>query len=632
MSRHTKKRSDTAAGTPAAQEINAAVRSDDRPNEPLRRVFTASRSLIPRPVLLYFISFGASALFLLLGPYSNFAPPGFIDPWVYTGYFTHFSYLLQHYGVTYYVSRLPWIAPGLLVFKVLTPAAATVCLHALIVAASVTALYTVVSVHYRRLPALLACIALITNPYFISSVSWDYPDGPAIAYAFLALTCFLHPGRRRIPNSAMGGAFLALSGYTNLAGLPVLLGIVTIPFWHYKHSLKELLRQSAYIVLGGSVVTVLFAGIGKLLLHTYFFFWPQINMIKFTIDHPDYLKNMWGSGYGWIPTAYRLFPPLFILFLGGVWFLRRRRCSPAFISSYICLWVTCALFAVFEFVFHNVGLRVAYCSSYIVAPLFVFAGLLIGECLSHCGQGEVPTLAVKYGDGRSQVDNRRTASIWLGVMLVGLLIPVWYAYGPVTRISIAQMWPGMLIAGLLAATCAAMMRPRQLLLCPLTCCLIFVALFFGPAHDAALGYVWSRGSDSVFQSLLQISSVVDVGVDSSKDVRFWYDADEPPISFPKLRNVKLSYFLGSAYSLYLWGYFDFTKELAVGSVVDLRRAVCVNTTFVHLTMMPDKLPERTRLLASRGIITGNERRWILHASYGELYIVLQDVLDASAMH
>ena len=58
--------------------------------------------------------FVGSLLFLLLGPYTNFSANGALDPWFYTGYFTNFSYMVQHYGHTYYVSRLPWILPGVI--------------------------------------------------------------------------------------------------------------------------------------------------------------------------------------------------------------------------------------------------------------------------------------------------------------------------------------------------------------------------------------------------------------------------------------------------------------------------------------------------------------------------------------
>src|SRR3954453_9704756 len=83
---------------------------------------------------------GASALgsllLLLLGPYSNFSPAGYLDPWFYTGYFTNFSYLIHHYGLNYFVSRLPWIIPGLVAFQMAPPETASVLLNAAIMTVS----------------------------------------------------------------------------------------------------------------------------------------------------------------------------------------------------------------------------------------------------------------------------------------------------------------------------------------------------------------------------------------------------------------------------------------------------------------------------------------------------------------
>src|SRR5690242_9716994 len=67
--------------------------------------------------------------FLLLGPYSNYGPAGFLDPWFYTGYFTNFAYLVRQFGPTYFVSRLPWILPGLAAFAVAPPETASVLLN-----------------------------------------------------------------------------------------------------------------------------------------------------------------------------------------------------------------------------------------------------------------------------------------------------------------------------------------------------------------------------------------------------------------------------------------------------------------------------------------------------------------------
>jgi len=112
---------------------------------------------IPQSAFVFVTSLAAALLFLLLGPYSNFGSAGHLDPRLYTGYFTRFSYLIHHYGITYYVSRLAWIVPGLLVFQVVTPAGRdrdSEC--ALIMASSATALYFIVGWHYGRLRVVLA--------------------------------------------------------------------------------------------------------------------------------------------------------------------------------------------------------------------------------------------------------------------------------------------------------------------------------------------------------------------------------------------------------------------------------------------------------------------------------------------
>ena len=98
-------------------------------------------------------------------------------------------------------------------------------------------------------------------------------------------------------------------------------------------------------------------------------------MVKYTFDHPDYLKTTWGTGYAWIPIAYRLSPPLSMLFAGAVMLVRRRECKAVYRESYLCLVITCALFCLFEFRFQSVGLRVAYGTTYIMSPLLVFAGI-----------------------------------------------------------------------------------------------------------------------------------------------------------------------------------------------------------------------------------------------------------------
>ena len=120
--------------------------------------------------VLIAVSAGA-LLFLLLGPFSNYGPAGFLDPWFYTGYFTNFSYLLRHVGNTYYLSRLPWILPGLLAFRLAPPEAASVALNTAIVTASAVALYWTVRWHYGRWCGMLAAVVLVASPHFMATVA-----------------------------------------------------------------------------------------------------------------------------------------------------------------------------------------------------------------------------------------------------------------------------------------------------------------------------------------------------------------------------------------------------------------------------------------------------------------------------
>src|SRR5580765_9046317 len=62
-----------------------------------------------------------SVLVLWIGPFTNYAPAGFLDPWIYTGYFTNFTDLVTRFGMPYYVSRLPYVLFGRAVYAVFTP-------------------------------------------------------------------------------------------------------------------------------------------------------------------------------------------------------------------------------------------------------------------------------------------------------------------------------------------------------------------------------------------------------------------------------------------------------------------------------------------------------------------------------
>jgi hypothetical protein len=231
-------------------------------------------------------------------------------------------------------------------------------------------------------------------------------------------------------------------------------------------------------------------------------------------------------------------------------------------------------------------------------------------------------IGVGVGDRDWWLPFEVTIAIGLVVAAVGITLPFLYSRGLAHALSaFGRVWSATGVLALLFATMVVSRRTLSQFLAAIACCLLFFNLSWGPASDTALGYVWSKNNAAAFQTALRIESLVDSGVPWERTVRFWYDAHEPSTPL-----------FDSTYSLYLWGYFDFTKLLPSTSVSEIKRLVDSKTTFAHLTVATERTSERTRLLSERGIQAGNERSWIIPSYVGEIHLVLQDVLDDSNLH
>jgi hypothetical protein len=547
--------------------------------------------------------YGAAALFILFGPYTAFALAGWLDPWFYTGYFTHFSYLLQQYGVTYYVSRLPWILPGLAVFHLASPQVATVLLHALAMATGCTALYLTVECHYGKLAGLAASVALLTNPYYAASNAGDYPDGAAIAYGLVAMGFFLRPTKGRFHNELWGGLFLALSGYTNLAALPMLVGIVVIPAWRHRRSLRALAGSVVRVFAGGVAATLPLMGVSKVTIHYFPFFWPQIFQTYMVRSDPRVLAEYLKIGNGWLPDAHRLMPPLILCLAGAVfWLCRWLKTESGFREAYLSLVTTCVLFAITEWGLHSAGLQVEYRSSYILAPLIMFAGFMLGEC-------------IRWG---WRADSRMAQALWVVVPALGLALPFYFADGIEEQ---AITWKGMAILAAVLCACVAALRRGRMLVSVAACCLLIAGLFLGPASDSAIGHAWWKSKNAAdFDTLMRIERILDANL-GSRRARFWMDHDETagPLYY-------------SACSLYIFILYDFTGQLASAPADEIGRYVDSSTTLVHITQDPAKIAVRDALLESRGIPVTHRGEWRLPSRWGDIHVMLEDVQSGVAIH
>ena len=257
----------------------------------------------------------ASALWLLVTPAFQLAINhnlfitgshfGFIDPWVYTGFFLSFPRFLHDYAGTYYVTRLPWILPGFVAHALLPPLAANYVLHLGLFYLLLLGLYRFISHGAGRALALLVVLLSAWEPMMLSSVSWDYVDGAGLVYlvwTFAFVESSITSKRSGIWLIA-AGASVAMAAGTNLS----LLAFWPIAVLFYLVRCRRPLTMASLARAGAAFVAGAFAAIGVLcaanrsLGGDWLFFmpslvfgsnllsgpnpWAQHGLLRFTVDH-----------------------------------------------------------------------------------------------------------------------------------------------------------------------------------------------------------------------------------------------------------------------------------------------------------------------------------------------------------
>ena len=545
--------------------------------------------------------FLASLLFVIFGPYVNYAPKGYIDPWLYTGYFTNHAYIQAHYGTTYYFSRLPWTIPGLIVFQIATPVVASILLNACLLATCGLSLYFAIGWYYGAFPAVLASIALATNPWYFSSVAWDYPDGPAIAYGFLAVVFALKPHGSRPANSILMAVFLSLSGFTNMSGAPMVLSVLAFPLWRSRRSPAGLVREIAYIVAGVAGTMIVLMPVSKVLLGYWLFFMPQLDLARQALKQPEVLLKMWGPGDGFLLKAYHLFPVALLLVFGLALLAALRKRAPAAWPSYLALLACTMIYSFQEFVLHGVVLHVAYHSVYMVVPLFVLAGVIFGELWR-----------------RSELHREWVRTTCL--VLLSMALP--YAMDAYRQKLFAPgLWTRMFVAGAIAMLLLAGLRAARTGFRIAIILFLLPLLYIGPASESLLYASIDTTNRDDFHALMSFNEALKANMPLERRAVFWADQDE-----------RDHYLFVSAQALWVFGAYDFRRAFQGAVPDDMRYQLATNTTLVHLTDHPERINEHLKLLDSHGVRYTNKRQWTVGSGQSLFYVAAEDIVDISALH
>ena len=92
---------------------------------------------------------------------------------------------------TCYGTRLAWIVPGYVAYRVFSPVVATVILHLTFYCVAVWSLYAIVRRIAGSSAALFSAVAFGLYLPAIRALGWDYVDGAVIAYMLLTLALLL---------------------------------------------------------------------------------------------------------------------------------------------------------------------------------------------------------------------------------------------------------------------------------------------------------------------------------------------------------------------------------------------------------------------------------------------------------
>jgi len=143
---------------------------------------------------------------------------GFIDTWVYFGYFLDLTHHLQTFRSGYFAGRLPWILPGFLAYRSFPPTVAPYVLHVAFYWVAVVALYLILKKTVSRRAALLAALLMGCHSYFLWAIGWDYVDGAAITYVLLTLCVLTYAARAERPRRwlVLSGAVFGAAIYCHL--------------------------------------------------------------------------------------------------------------------------------------------------------------------------------------------------------------------------------------------------------------------------------------------------------------------------------------------------------------------------------------------------------------------------------
>ena len=496
-----------------------------------------------------------------------FAPSSFIDSYIYLGYFRNFSQHITVFVGTYYGTRLPYIMPGYICYKIFPPLIANYVLHLGFYYLALFSLYFILRIAVNRRAALLTAVFMGFYPYFMAAMGWDYVDGAGIAYFLLTVLLLTLAAKSshiaQIPHlkgssnptlSKKYGMLLFLAGlslaamiYTNTFLLIMIPSLVLYYLVMRPQPWNLLLKTALIACSGGILATILFGIVNAAAGGSFLFFIPSLISAGSLLIR----SNPWlATGYTWLLRVPLMVFPFFI-FLTSLFFITvsliRAKSSLFKMNSILqvaqdnifslCHLLNFLLMLIMQLLGKPV-FQLQYYVSYLLPTAFLAAGAQLAASLSRLSKSQYTGLATI------------TAFLLAGAYLI-------YCHTPLHSLMnhADSIWyiSAMLVAGALCLLIAG--KSRQ----TINTLLVGLAfLFFAsanitllptdanvkllPTSYAPLSYCTCKQRQQNFLAVIKSDDIIGT-YDTNGKLRFWYNAAEP---------------LGDLYmsvaSTRLWGY------------------------------------------------------------------------------
>ncbi|HUK06797.1 MAG TPA: hypothetical protein VLX09_02920 [Stellaceae bacterium] len=567
------------------------------------------------------------AVFLCIGRFQFFPPPGWVDPGIYLGYFLNFPQALKNFGPVYFSTRLPWTLVGFLAHRIFAPDVAQYVLDFGFYYLALGAIYLIVAPRYGRAAGVVAAWWLAFNPLWIAAVMRGYVDGPAMSYLFGALACLINSGRlfgRRV-DLCLFGAFVALSVLTQLVlGLFIVCAIGA-----YILAERPQWRDFCGIVVWGGVgivaATVSLSLFGAVLGAPYFFFAASLPQVKQAF-----------SGFGinyrlplaeWLPTAYRLLPAFAFAITGAVFAYWHRARRPAMvIGASVFLWASIAGLAANDFSLNNISLQVSHYASYLLLGQALTFAALAGELVCEGAEASGRHLTLLL------------AMIFAASIPVLAVERVW-AWEAASR-AIFTFW--MLPAALFAVAAVAAVRGRGRIALPLL--MLATALAASANLDTRRIFQVSDNPDyqPFYQAAIRLNDIVE-GAHRDRRLLLWYNAQSFSTGDPR-RDAWLVldlYFDGTDYrlnaldslaALWLWDRALLNREMPALTAREAKKVITPGgiTSVVLLCQRVDDCASGVAALQAYGITTElRVRERIVEGELIDLTVIIVDARSTS---